>query len=35
LTIYFDYIWYGHFNIDQDRYQLIETKFRNFQNEIR
>jgi len=34
LTSYFDYIWYGSFSIDRERYNSIEQLFRNFQGEI-
>ena len=35
LTTYFDYIWYGHFDIEGNQYQSIELRYRTFQQEIR
>jgi hypothetical protein len=35
LTRYFDYIWYGSFGIDRERYLVIETLYRQFQAHIR
>ncbi len=35
LTTYFDYIWYGNFLIDSEKYHTVETLYRNFQREIK
>lgn len=35
LTRYFDYIWYGEFDIDDTQYGMIATLYKNFQHEIR
>jgi hypothetical protein len=32
LTTYFDYIWYGNYNVEQERYQEVKNSFINFHN---
>jgi hypothetical protein len=34
LTYHFEYIWYGHFSIDETTYQQLEKRFREFQSGI-
>jgi hypothetical protein len=35
LTKYFDYIWYGHFVVDENRFNDIHQLYKNFHNEIK
>ena len=34
LTYNFEYIWYGHLDIDEERYHLVERIFREFQSNV-
>lgn len=34
LTLHYEYVWYGDFPIDAERYQRVEQVFRNFQNRL-
>lgn len=34
LTLHYEYVWYGDFPIDEERYQRIEQVFRNFQQRL-
>ncbi|MFK7920850.1 MAG: DUF4129 domain-containing protein [Bacteroidia bacterium] len=34
LTLHYEYVWYGDFPVDEDRYQRIEQVFRNFQKRL-
>ncbi len=34
LTLHYEYVWYGDFPIDGERYHRIEQVFRNFQNRL-
>jgi len=35
LTKYFDYVWYGHFIIEEKGFQSLKNSFREFQKELR
>lgn len=34
LTLHYEYVWYGDFPIDGERYQRVEQVFRNFQKRL-
>lgn len=34
LTLHYEYVWYGDFPIDGERYQRVEQVFRNFQQRL-
>jgi hypothetical protein len=34
LTIRFEYVWYGDFQINSDAYQRIDTMFREFNSRL-
>ncbi|MEO6731068.1 MAG: hypothetical protein ABIN01_07610 [Ferruginibacter sp.] len=34
LTLHYEYVWYGEFQIDKDLYNTIQNKFRQFNSEV-
>lgn len=34
ITLNYEYVWYGEFNVERDTYQKIETGFKNFNQKI-